>query len=307
MMGRAWAADRRADARRPVESAGEGEGRGKGRSKGRSKSGGSARGAWATVALLALLAPAAAGAADLSSPSSEPPPAASPWQFQMTFYGWATSVNGDMGIRRLPTFPVDVPFRDVVSHLDGALMGTFLAKNGDWTLFTDVVWSRLSADSTLNRPALPQVSVTEKLLIINAEAGYRLPVGGPGFDLSATAGLRYQRLTLDAELSSPLSPFSYGESDVKQWVDPVFGLLLQYQINEKWFLNAQADVGGFGVGSKLTAQGFIAVGYNWTKAWSTAIGYRALYTDYEDVSGPTSDFRYTTTMHGPMLSLAYHF
>ncbi|MFG1380415.1 hypothetical protein [Xanthobacter versatilis] len=49
------------------------------------------------------------------------------------------------------------------------------------------------------------------------------------------------------------------------------------------------------------------MGYNWTEAWSTAIGYRALYTDYESVTGPRANFRYETTLHGPFMSIAYHF
>jgi hypothetical protein len=67
-------------------------------------------------------------------------------------------------------------------------------------------------------------------------------------------------------------------------------------------VNALADIGGFGVGSKLTAQGFIAVGYNWTDTVSTAIGYRAIYTNYEN-----DGFVYDTTMHGVFSSVGIHF
>lgn len=253
---------------------------------------------------------APARAADLSPAAPAPVPqvpATSSWEFEFALYGWATGIDGNVGVRRWPTFPVDASFSDVVSHLDGAFMGTFLAKKDNWTLLGDIIWSRLSADKSLDWQGLPELSVTQKLFIASGVAGYRLPVGGPGFDLSATAGFRYQKLTFNTTLSSPLVPFSYSGSDVKDWLDPVFGLLLQYRINDKWFVNALADIGGFGVGSKLTSQGFVSVGYNWTAAWSTALGYRALYTDYQSVTGPSSDFRYNTTIHGPFLSVAYHF
>ncbi|MFG1417267.1 hypothetical protein V5F38_05570 [Xanthobacter sp. V0B-10] len=261
--------------------------------------------AWAGLAFVSV-----AHAADLPPPVPVPVPVPTPeapWQFEAALYGWATGINGDIGIRRLPTFPVDASFADIVSHLDGAFMGSFLAKKDGWLLLGDIVWSRLSDDANLSWAGRPQVDVTQKLLIVNGIAGYRLPIGGPGFDLSATAGFRYQRLTLDAALTSFQPPFAYAESDVKAWLDPVFGLALQYRIDEKWFVNALADIGGFGVGSKLTSQGFVAVGYNWSAAWSTALGYRALYTDYQSVTGPDADFRYTTTIHGPFLSVAYHF
>lgn len=237
------------------------------------------------------------------------PPPESKWQFQAVLYGWATGINGNLGIRDLPTFPVDASFADILSHFDGAVMGSFLAKKDNWTLFADLFWSQLSASKSIDDGRGTQFDLSQRLLIVSGAAGYRLPIGGPGFDLSATAGFRYQRLTADTTLSSFGGIVSLAETNVKDWLDPVFGLALQYRINEKWFLNALADVGGFGLpsSSKLTSQGLVSVGYNWTEAWSTAIGYRALYTDYESVTGPRSNFRYETTLHGPFMSIAYHF
>ncbi|MEP9348112.1 hypothetical protein [Xanthobacter sp. KR7-225] len=246
-----------------------------------------------------------ARAADLSTP---PMPAAPPsgWEFQATLYGWGTSLTGDIGVRALPAVPIDVSFGDLLSNLDGALMGDFLAKNGDWTLLADVFWSKISADKALGAGG-PQLDFSQRLLVLQAIAGYRLPVGPDNFDLSATAGFRYQKLTAETTITPAGFPAGVSSTYVKDWLDPVFGLVLQYQINERWFVNALADVGGFGLGSKLTSQGFVALGYNWNKSWSTAIGYRALYTDYESITGPRSNFRYDTTMHGPMFSIGYHF
>ena len=63
-----------------------------------------------------------------------------------------------------------------------------------------------------------------------------------------------------------------------------------------------ADVGGFGVGSRFTTQGFASVGYRWTESISTALGYRAIYTDYRK-----DGFSYRATQHGVFSSIAYHF
>ena len=204
---------------------------------------------------------------------------------------------------------MDVPFSEVLQNLDGALMGAFSAKNGDWTLLADVVWSKLSADQYV--PNIGEVGsnfgLSQKLLIASAIAGYRLPVSGENFDLSATAGFRYQRLTIDTDLTFLGAGLTLSDHDVKEWLDPVFGLMLNYHFNQKWFANAYADIGGFGAGSKLTSQTFATVGYNWTDSWSTALGYRALYTDYQDVTALNKNFRYDVWIHGPFMSLAYHF
>lgn len=248
-------------------------------------------------------------AADLTlrmQPAPSPSPS-SGWAFQATMYGWATSLDGDVGIRNLPSVKVDASFTDIFEHLDGAFMGSFLAKNGDWMILTDLVWSQLSNDATLKIANEPTVKFKQRMLIASAIAGYRLPLGNPDVDLSLTAGVRYQRLTAETTVIPGVVPISLTGSQTKDWVDPVVGLVLQYRIDERWFVNALADIGGFGVGSQLTSQGFLAVGYKWTEAISTAVGYRALYTNYKSSSDETGSFRYDTTMHGPFMSLAFHF
>ena len=242
-----------------------------------------------------------------AAPATAPAPVSDPWQFQLTFYGWATGIDGNVGIRSLPTVPVNASFVDLVSNLQGILPVSFVAKKDNWTILFDFFWTDLGVENNLPGPLLGKVNADLRQTLASIAFGYRLPVGDPNFDLSATAGFRYQRLSLDTSLYSLAIPFAASESDVKDWLDPVFGLSLQYRINDKWFVNALGDIGGFGLGSKLTWQAFGAVGYNWTQNWSTAVGYRALYTDYQSVTGLFSNFRYETTIHGPFMSLAYHF
>lgn len=255
-----------------------------------------------------LLTPAFAADLPLAASPAPLPPVPAGWAFQATFYGWATALNGRVGVRNLPSAKVDASFGDILERLDGALMGSFLAKNGDWMILTDLVWSQLSDDATLRVANEPTIKLKQRMLIASAIAGYRLPFGNPDLDLSLTAGLRYQRLTLDTTLIPGAFPvISLQNEQTKAWVDPIVGLALQYRINERWFVNALADIGGFGVGSQLTSQGFAAVGYKWTESVSTAVGYRVLYTDYKDSGNRTGTFRYDTTMHGPFMSLAFHF
>ena len=245
-------------------------------------------------------------AADVSP--AAPPSIPAGWTYQATFYGWATALNGSVGVRNLPPATVDVTFGDILQHFSGAVMGSFLARNGDWMILTDLVWAQLSGDARLKVANEPSVKAKQRLLIASALAGYRLPLGNPDLDLSVTAGVRYQRLTLDATLTPGTLPFvDLKNEQTKAWLDPVVGLVVQYRINERWFLNALADIGGFGVGSQLTSQGVVSLGYNWTETISTAVGYRALYTDYKSSGDRTGTFRYDTTMHGPFVSLGIHF
>jgi hypothetical protein len=168
-------------------------------------------------------------AADLTpqaQPSaSAPAPVPTGWAFQATFYGWLTSLDGKVGVRNLPPAKVNASFGDILENLDGALMGSFLAKNGDWMILADLVWSQLSDNATLKVGNAPTLKFKQDLLIASAIAGYRLPLGNPDLDLSVTAGLRYQRLSVDTTLIPGAFPVTSLENDqTKDWLDPIVGL-----------------------------------------------------------------------------------
>lgn len=261
----------------------------------------------AAVLLALAAAPASAGDGRQSDASGAGQgTGASGWEFQATLYLWATALNGSVGIRNLPTAKVDASFSDILEDLNGAAMAAILARNGDWMILADLVYADLQDSVQLNVANSPTLKFEQSLLIASAVAGYRLPLGTPDLDLSLTAGLRYQRLSAKTTLSSGTYPLSVRSDKTRQWLDPIVGLALQYEIGDRWFLNGLADIGGFGVGSQLTAQGFLAAGYRWNDRLSTAVGYRALYTDYESGSG-TSRFDYEATMHGPYMSLGVRF
>jgi hypothetical protein len=171
-------------------------------------------------------------------------------------------------------------------------------------VLTDLIWMRVSDEVTLG-PAGGTVNYEQSQAIVSGIVGYALPLDVPGLQLSATAGVRYNHLKAELDIDPVLLPVLFPGSEreaTQDWADPIIGLSAHYDFNERWFMNALADIGGFGVGSKLTAQGFLAVGYNWTETISTAVGYRAIYTDYDN-----DGFVYNTTMHGVFTSIGFHF
>jgi hypothetical protein len=252
--------------------------------------------------LTSTMLSAPASAADLSQPVGQPPLViADTWKFQATFYGWATAMNGNVGVRGLPPAHVDVKFADILKNLDGALMGSFYASNGKWMILTDLVWAKLSDRVDVGRFG-GSVKFEQKQAIAQGVVGYALPLGVPNLQLSATAGVRYNHINAEIEINPALLPISVEREGTKSWADPTVGLFAHYDINDRWFVNALADIGGFGVGSKLTSQGLLTLGYMWTKNVSTAIGYRVIYTDYKK-----GGFVYDTTQHGLFTSVAFHF
>jgi hypothetical protein len=195
-----------------------------------------------------------------------PPPASSTWQFQAIGYGWATAINGEVGVHNLPPVDVNADFPDVLKRLDAALMGSFLAKNGEWMVMTDLVWAKLSDDALVKppgtrRPVLAalwpgtHVELGLRQLVASSIVGYRLPFVSPEVELYATAGVRYQRLTAQLKATPGLVPITISRGGVEDWADPIVGLAFNWRITDRWFANALADVGGFGVGSEFTAPG----------------------------------------------------
>jgi hypothetical protein len=258
----------------------------------------------AGIVLAAMMTSASAFASDLPSrapaPAPAPTPAVAEWKFQATVYGWLTALNGDVGARYKQPVSVDMSFADVLDHLQGVFMGAFEARNDTWMVLIDVVWSKLGASHTTRYGG--QLDFSQTLGLAEGYVGYRLPVGGPALDVRGLVGVRGQRLSAKATHFGVLPVFDRSFTGSVEWADPVIGLAVHYDIDKRWFVDAIGDIGGFGVGSKLTSQGFAAVGYRWTDTISTSLGYRALYTDYD--KGGTV---YKTTMHGVFVGLGVSF
>jgi hypothetical protein len=260
-----------------------------------------------------------ARAADLPARPSPQPAVVlsdpSAWHVTVTLYGWATAINGDVGLARLPSANVDTKFSDILSNLKGAFMGALTARNDTFLLGGDLIWSKVGQNVSFkigdgplaDRRGGAVARFNQTTMIGTAFAGYRIPIGTPDLALYATAGVRYQHLSAKIQTYRADPRFDRASSANVGWVDPVVGLAANYRINDKWYVDALADIGGFGVGSDLTAQGMVSVGYRWTETVSTAIGYRALYTDYKKDNGRDGSFRYDTTLHGPLAMLSFSF
>ena len=91
-----------------------------------------------------------AASADLA-PSYAQPPAIDKWEFSLTPYGWATSINGDITARG-HTVDVNEDFIEIVEKSDSLLawMTYFEARKGRFSLFTDFVWADIGFPGHFN-------------------------------------------------------------------------------------------------------------------------------------------------------------
>ena len=247
--------------------------------------------------ILAILAPLST-LAGTTSPSNEPitsAPEGSQWSFKTDLYGWAQSLDGDIGIRRL-SIPVDVGFDDIIENLDVAVMGAFEARHGNWGFMADVMYAELGADSTLFAARVPY-EFTQEQLLANFIVSYSILDCDP-VKLAVYAGARVN--SIDVEVNSPRPRLNLSWDD--SWADPIVGARFQWEMSDRFFIRALGDVGGFGVSSDITWQAIAGVGYRVSENGLLLLGYRGIGTDYNN-----GGFTYDVTASGPVIGFEYKF
>ncbi|MGA9849666.1 MAG: hypothetical protein WBQ45_18780 [Roseiarcus sp.] len=277
---------------------------------------GFARAIWVAIG---LLAGAPGFAADL--PTKKPAPAPVPvpaipstWHYEITGYGWASSIAGSTGFGALPTLPYYASFGKVLEHFQGAFMGSVVARNDMFIGGIDFVWARIGGSAVLqNQDNVLYGGKTDLTLneaFITAFGGVRVPLGVPNLDLYGTVGARNFYSGTKLTVSGPFGLFNGTESVNKDWIMPVGGFAAQYRFDDRWFMNTLADLGGWS--DSATGQALSSVGYNWTQNISTTLGYRVMYTYTHQDTGTNlafqpRSFRYQQWMYGPFAGFKYGF
>jgi hypothetical protein len=265
-----------------------------------------------------VFAAGTASAADLPTKKAPPAPIPllqpSPWRFEITGYGWASSLAGNVGVGTLPTLPYYAPFGEVLEHLEGALMGAVTASNGTYFVGLDAIWSRVGGAGTVKTTGPLEAVGADLTLtegIVTAFGGLRIPVGPPNLELYGTVGARYMYSGTKLTLTTPISGFSLSQSVNKDWGDPVAGFAAHYRIDDRWFMNVLGDLGGWS--DSTTGQALASVGYNWTQNFATTLGYRVLYayekqdTGFNYLIGEPRSFRYQQWLYGPFVGVKFSF
>lgn len=147
----------------------------------------------AALAALSLAIPTLGG-----TPSSVPQDAvvAGPqgigddWQFSLGMPGWLAGMKGDVGIKGLTPMHVDVPFSEILQHIDMVAALSAEAQHGRWSFYASGLYMKLGADGTPAGPLVNSISLDMKEVIAEAGVGYRLWEGKRGY-IDVIAGARY--------------------------------------------------------------------------------------------------------------------
>jgi len=214
---------------------------------------------------------------------------------------WAWTIDGDVGAGG-PTASVESDLGDTFEELELAWAGRLQYAVRNWRFQLGAFAGTLEDSIELGG-----VSDVAELNIwsVQATAGYVLAGGRTDCSpcagtwcLDAYAGLRYW----DVEIDGPGAVGAAPGLDVDdQWVDPIVGLHLEV-LWQRWAFVAEADIGGFGLGSEFSWSAMAAVGYRLNRDWGIHLGWRVL-----DVDRDENDFDFDATLSGPFLALSVTF
>jgi len=93
----------------------------------------------------------------------------------------------------------------------------------------------------------------------------------------AQARVSQLKMQLAGQIASTLtSQLNRSLSFYDDWFDPVIGLRGRLNLSKAFYLTAETDIGGFGIGSDIAWQGYAALGCQITRNIYSEVGYRAL-------------------------------
>jgi len=224
------------------------------------------------------------------------------WRFQLTPYVWGLSVDSRVrtGAAALPRASVDQSFRDILRNLNGAFFMNGSVRYDRFVMLGDFSWS---SSSDKRRFATPfggaEVKGRLRHFSGTVTGGYTV-IQEPRGTLDVLAGLRAWSIKLSARAS--VAGLSLSESRTEHWVDPLVALRGRVQIDPDWSLITSGDIGGAGVGSRLTWQLTGTVNYRVSDSFFLSAGYRHLYVDYR-----SGGMRVRSNFSGPLVGATFRF
>ena len=255
-----------------------------------------------------LLTVALAGLAPVAAQADT---AGDPWQFDATIYAWLPAIDGTTRFSPMGSgSSVDVTSSDVLDALEGAFMGTFGAKKGQWGLWSDLVYANFGADKQGSRDftidghtatVSADASLDIKMWVWTAAGTYEL-AKSPANTTDLVFGARLldvtQTLGLSFSSAGPLGAAgSYSKEVSASLWDAIIGVkgVAYLDAEKKWFVPYYADIGTGQ--SDLTWQVNAGIGYRYN--WGAVVASWR-YLDYEMKSG---DPIQSLSANGPLIGV----
>lgn len=221
------------------------------------------------------------------------------WALSVTPYFWAAGLSGVTAQFGLPTIDIDANFGDVFDNLDFAAMAVAEARNGRYSIFGDLIYTKLSAGSATPRGILAtRVDVETEAFAGLVGAGYSV-IDSPSGRVDVVGGVRVWSVDTNISFSGAFLD-GRARSDGATWVDGLVGVRGNLAVTPRVYAMGWALVGAGQ--ADLDWDLAAGLGYRINDTFSATLGYRALGVDYSD-----DGFLFDVVQQGPILGLTVKF
>ena len=230
------------------------------------------------------------------------------WGGSLSVLGWLPGMSGTLGAGPAD-IDVDISvgdmlenLGDIIEKLEFAWQGAASVRWGRWTLGLYV--SGLKFGETIPLTA-GGAALDAQATVLQWQANLYYRVGMSQLSCSRCPTLLVYEpyvgvrgYSTESDIRTP-RPSILVEDD---WVDPVVGARLTLDFRNRWALEAEGDIGGFGVGSDFSWLLRIGAGWRFHRNWYFRFGWMFVDTDYESGTG-LNRFKWDLHQSGPYLAL----
>jgi hypothetical protein len=220
------------------------------------------------------------------------------WNFNISPFLILPWVNGNVQSEMLSQdFGIDPA--DFINSLNGTFMintelskGKFFVAPSYIYLYNDVakiLWTSENGKQTITAEPAMQKHILELI------AGMRLRMGTK-FMLDPYVGFRYTMYHLFGSVQGITNTTGFDEN-VDFW-DPILGFKAHFYPHPRIPIELKADIGGFGVGSKLTWSTWFNLGYSVSPTVDLLVGFAALSNQYESETASGRTYGMTSLTYG---------
>jgi hypothetical protein len=250
------------------------------------------------------------------------------WHVLFYLPGWLAGMKGDAVARGIKADLDTSIWQSIknLQYLESIALGHLEVKKGRWGLLLEGIYMKegevVNAAAKLKLPILVPVPIPvsgriDSFMQMSFDEGavlydlYRSSssIGNRAvLTIEALGGVRYVYLRTKVQVATvdPAGIRIRTLQGTQDWVDPILGGRLSWNLSDDWMVGFRADVGGFGLSSEITWNLDAAVRYRITKWLNADLGFRALYEDHESGSG-SNKFKYAAWAYGPWLGLGVEF
>jgi len=223
------------------------------------------------------------------------------WDYRLSPYIWFAGSKGDVGpLKNLPPVDVDISPSEALEDTESSFMMIFDAKKGRHGIYTDVFYSDVQQKENIINSANIE-SITKSTML---SAAYTYEIFNDNKTVvDVLAGVRWWHIDATVKLRSPIPGLNVSGDNTESWFDPVIGIKGRTRLGESgFFVSGGIGYGGFDINAKSFYDINANIGYQWTDAISTLVGFRQYELDYDQ-----NDFLYDVKNSGWQIGLTWSF